>query len=249
MITALKWRVVLRNSTPLNFSALFVFFALLQHSPLGVALERRSEVHSNHQDPETRHQLELREAFKEAYYSKLVYNRNYCGVNIKRLLEFFEARQIPLINSRVLFLLSEKHRYAGGPTMPGPLLPGPNRSFANHWDFHVVLLAGDPNTGKSLVFDLENPRPDPLPVGPYLRSMFPENPERTRWLGIQTVEIDSQAYLKAFETAKGASNTPTTLLEERVVGSFRNARSMGLKIQSLREFMNQEHRFQGQKED
>lgn len=153
------------------------------------------------------------EVFAHAFHDKpRIYRAAQCGRNVFELGQLFGNQNIQLLNPEVVFFLYEYRKVTGIP-LKATLLPSASRSGAQAWEFHVILVAQDPENFQKTVYDLDW-RPRSATIAEYLASMFPDK-SGDRYKNIFIRRIPLQDYLELL-----SGKDATAIL--RTVGQLRS---------------------------
>ena len=177
----------------------------------------------------------LQSVFREAFSSTQIYRPGQCGLNIKKLLLHFQEAGINPRNPEIVFLLHEKRKFAGGPTLASQILPAMSRSFEKAWLFHVVLKVEDARTGEPMILDLDY-RSTVTPLRKYFDLMFPPEDQKDRLSQMTARIVDVPSYMKAFEDFLAVNKHGD---QNQVVGSFRDLKLTLYPTLSVREWIEQ----------
>lgn len=184
--------------------------------------------------------LEIRNTFKEAFReSSQIYLRGQCGLNIKKLILYFQSKGISMDNATVLFILREKVQVAGGPYVWSALSPAINRNFERLWEFHVVLKIHPQEAERAQILDLDF-RATPFAIRDYFDRMFPSEKGQDRLSNLLMREIDVPTYLQAFVEYQKRHDPKKTYDENEIVGAFRAKDLPQFPVQTVREFLEKE---------
>lgn len=142
-----------------------------------------------------------------------IYRPGQCGRNVFELSKIFKNQNIQLLNPEVVFFLYEYRKVTGIP-LKTALTPSGSRSGEQRWEFHVILVAEDPEDFQQTVYDLDW-RSKPAPLGEYLASMFPDKSgERYKNIFIRKIPLQDYLELLSGQDASGMLRTVGELRSE-----------------------------------